>query len=287
MVVLLVLTVGVATLQSVANYSFVTIEESRERQHDLQRRWGRASCEKVLLAKAPAIFENAALPTVVREEIALGDQSFTMLLADEDAKLNLNWLYHQRGKPAVAQTIRRLMPPMFTQAVELQPAIPSSNQKRAGADRSIVNFEVGRTPEAFRSFGEVFNLPRLSQITGDDRILAAVSNELTLWSSGGINVRRASDAVLTEAIEVVVTDGLAKRLVMTLRKSPLTPLDIVLEKEVENVSDRKSLQQVLRRRSTHFSLWTEVTSKTSRSQYLAVLGVDRDGLPRRRSFALN
>src|SRR4051812_9485412 len=85
--------------------------EARQSQEDLQRRWGQISCQRALLPHAEAILLNQeklhqrAFATY-RAQIQLGPQSFEIILADEQAKTNVNALLDLSDKSRTESQLR-------------------------------------------------------------------------------------------------------------------------------------------------------------------------------------
>src|ERR1700733_12403728 len=99
--VLALLTVCALCLAGLARRSMDAGEQAATARTDLQRRWGIISCQRTYLPLARDLLEAEAnalpaqarvwpLPSSVSVEFVLGDLHFSVLLADEDAKANLN-----------------------------------------------------------------------------------------------------------------------------------------------------------------------------------------------------
>ena len=56
-------------------------------------------------------------------------------------------------------------------------------------------------PDAFRSWGEVFDLSRLGTGLGGPEPLAISTTGITCWGNGQLNIRRADDASIVAATQ--------------------------------------------------------------------------------------
>lgn len=280
LLVLVTLTICSVSLASLATRSMQANVDSLERLRGLQSRWGRISCSRALLRSAPAAFEaiekqnlaskrltKTTFPIALSETLLLGGQRFTVVLADENAKLNLNAL-RQHGRPGtITQALRKVMGP--------------------NSIRTLRNLDRDTNSQTLHSWGEVFDLNLLRALQGSDRVLAEMTHDLTLWGSGKLNIRRASPISLEVTCKGAVTDGLARRIVERHDESPTLNVDLLLRQTVLNETDRERLELLLGDGSTTFSIWIESDDGRQRTQHLSVLYVDADGKQTTESFSLN
>jgi len=300
MVLVAIIVVGVAMTAS-ARRSLLASISAIESQQSIQRRWGSYSCQMTLLAAAPRLFEFTdqstrqgrgkakALPAILEDRIILGDQVFDLLVADEDAKANLNAIYDIGGLRAVEKAVSDLAGTFESRTSRLTPvraslstltAKKSGNQKSklsGNADSSNTATDVAEeAPKtnnafpAFRSWGEVFDLVQVSQIAGEDRQVAKMTRNLTLFGTGQLNVFRASDETILAVCQSSVTKGLGNRVLSAIRDTSIPEINLLLERTVENEEDRQKLRVLLGSNSRSFSIWIETTTKNSRQQRFAV-----------------
>jgi hypothetical protein len=196
----LVLTLGIIALASItlaglARHSMRLAANANQSAEELQRRWGLLSVRHVLLERAGEILEMQVpdeqagtppwpKPSWMTADFQLGDQIFSVVVADEDSKLNLNAVY-QRKRDRIRSAIRN---------------VENANSGALPDVRPMPNRDEG-TP--FSSLGQVFDLSR----TSTDQVgamVATLGQELTCWGSGRLNVRRCSDAVLRETASLVL-----------------------------------------------------------------------------------
>ena len=268
----------VTVLSGLANQSLRRGLQAADAERTLQQRWGTRTIERVFLTEASRLFdlrEEAAkelkLKTppspVVRTRIDLGGVAFDVLLGDEDAKVSLNAMYHRVGPESTAKAIGQLAGRPVQQSTRFLPAVRPMRIARENRvlrpnddeeDAEIV-------PDAFRSWGEVFDLAALEKSLGNQAALPAATKELTCWGTGQLNFGRASDEAILAVTSSVVQDGAGRRLLQRYRDNPTATLDILLQTEVTNPRNRDQLKELLSETSTNFSIWIDAQSKTGRS----------------------
>ena len=131
--VLALLTVCALCLAGLARRSLDAGEQVASARTDLQRRWGVVSCTQTYLPLAKDLFEAEVaklpaqarvwpLPASVGIEFDLGDLHFSVLLADEEAKANLNAISrcNPDGQRAVASVVEERTAGVDGLAVNLQ-----------------------------------------------------------------------------------------------------------------------------------------------------------------------
>lgn len=264
----------------------------------LQTRWGSQTASRVMLDSAAVVFERldeqrrigAVVPTgPIRAQFQLGSHTFDVVLADEDAKVNLNSVYHEGGPDAVARAMRTLVGPLVQPLLVIDPQAESMARRRQRTARRTSDGENGQDgdfdpiddaiepPAAFATWADVIDIDRLRMSTGDARVLAELSSRLTLRGSGRLNARRASDAAIRTTLESVLTEGLAGRVVDRIRGSPTAEISLVLRLVVKDARDRRRLERLIGQQSGSFSVWIESTSPRSRSQSYAVRRLTAEG----------
>ncbi len=276
--VLLLLIVAAVVLVQIANRALHENARTLASARDLQSRWGRISCQRVILPSAAELFTalasgqtqakqaNRARYSTLRESLELGGQSFEFILADECAKLNLNAVVLVAGDAKFQSAMRGLLPPQVYLC--MRPA--EAGQPRGQAD----------------SWGEIFDLKMLSDNAGGSRALAEASREITLWGSGRLNVHMASDSVLEWLCKSVVTDGLARRIVQRRNESQLSA-QLLVQQTVLNQDDAERLGMLLSDGSTTYSLWSETFDGNRRFQHVLLSTLDDTGVPTVQGFSLD
>ncbi|MEM7557552.1 MAG: hypothetical protein AAF394_00380 [Planctomycetota bacterium] len=248
----------------------------------LQEKWGQLSCERAALGQAATHFErieknrdlaiDSPFPSQVRQSLALGGMRFDMLVADENAKANLNLVLDVASEREEGKIVRReidailraLVPPSLVTELHLRPVLPS------------------------QYWGQVFDLQAIQRRHGAVRALAEATQGISLTGAGPLNVRRAKKDVIRAVAASVVPEGRADRFVETLGETPNSDVEIVLRRTIKNNAEREMLALLLSDRSANFSVWTEAwASGSPRSLSFREQFVDAEGEVRTGRFLLH
>jgi hypothetical protein len=255
--VLALLTLCALCLAGLARRSLVAGEQAAQSANELQRRWGVLSCMHTILPQANELLEMAAaklpsqaqvwpLPAKVSTEFDLGESHFSVLVADEDAKANLNAIGRNDadGPHAVAAVVEELAAGSDGLAVHVEAAGGDSN----------------RRTEIFRGWGQVFE-PAETGCPGDYAAkLRDTTRAITCWGSGRLNVVRASDESLRLVCRNQISPDLLAKLLARRHDPGLTGLDSLLDELALRTTDRLTLRRLLTDRSSRYSVWIFVRS---------------------------
>ncbi len=293
----------VTALGTLARLSLRRGLEAADAERALQQRWGAITIERTLLRQAPQVFQRqedllaeaapgSPTPTTIRAILRLRDVTFDILLGDEDAKMNLNAIYHFGGPNRTDQSISQMGDPTVGLAKRLLPAVPPMRLERetkrllAGdAEADEDENEKPLLPDAFRSWGEVFDLGALDAGLARDASLPNLTGGMTLWGNGQLNFRRASDEAILAIARLVVQDGAARRIVQRYRESPTATLAVLLQTEVTSEPDRQRLRELMSESSTNFSIWIDASSRGGGSlRSFTVTRRDDEGVTRETKF---
>lgn len=278
---LVLVSLSTILLAGFARHSLRLALAATRARDDLQRRWAFETCRRSVLLQADQIFESRAntikgdlvpwpQPAALATTIRLGDMQVSMVLADEDAKLDVNQVYEDpHARPKLASMIQHLSPPVSALPLQLRPF----------ADRSI-------SPQpSFSSWGQVFDLTLhesglsktaaqkherqgasalpLIFLTGQHEGLGKLmqgTRELTCWGSGRLNVARASDQTLETVVKRVEGDEVAQAILEQRRSTGQI-----------NLNQTSQLRSLLTDRSECYSLWVELTSDFGQSYAFSVV----------------
>ena len=300
MTVIAVSILVITCLSLLARNSLALGLKAADQERMLQKRWGSLSLQRTLLANAERIFEqleeknrlqgNDTTP-VIQSKLLLGEVTFDLLLADEDAKLPLNTLYHCLGLKKTEESINRVAGSNATLATRLTPVVEpmqiSREKQRVTAlddEENPINEDV---PDAFRSWGEVFDLATLGESSGNNTSLQASTTNLTCWGSGQLNFRRASDEAILALAQVVVQDGKARRVLQRYRGSPNASLSTLLLSEISDPRKQRQLQTIFSETSNNFSIWINAHSRSGPPlRTFTVMKRDADGVVKEQRFSL-
>lgn len=247
-----------------ARRSLQLATEANEAQQDLQQRWGTISCRRFLLDNAAERFELLEqeyrkqelpwpAPSQVAGRVTLGTLDFSLMLADEEAKLNLN-------------TLQSRMPARFRQQV-----------MQLASDMVPLSLRPDLSPRAtqtrrwYTSWGQVFPLGHLLT-QGNWALLREAVSQITCWGSGKINIKRASDELL-EAVIVQEIDAKTAREFLEARNEAMTiELDSLLSSLGLRRAQISKLRAWLTAESRCFSLWIAIADGKRTGYHLFIQG---------------
>jgi hypothetical protein len=223
-VTLAVLMLAAASLVSMGRLAMQRSADARAAQNELQRKWGSISARGALLEFVEPILQQQevaqkkSLP-VLRTSLQLGNQRFTFILGDEQAKANLNASLEQLTPAQVENNLRQALSGSGIAAIAIKlrpesyylhqrktPATTQSTPSAAPATQSSTQIRQAND-QPLTGFGQIFDL-------GPDRLalppprynVAAPADLITCWGSGAINIRRASAAALRVATSLTPTE---------------------------------------------------------------------------------
>ena len=211
LLVLLVLAVSGTVLAAAARRSGLEALRAHGAQRDLQLRWGTLSCRTTVLSdtRAEDLLWGQATPEEpivmeARADVTLGGVRFVLIVGDELAKANANYLADIKGPAGLTIALRNMqMEDDATIGVELR---PSSETVIEGDD----------WPIRYHSFDQLLELRSPEQLVGnvDGEGGSSLRRCLTCWGSGKLNVMRAEipamQAVLGDLLndsQLTVVDG--------------------------------------------------------------------------------
>lgn len=209
-----ILALATMLLAIIARQSLRLALDAVSAEEDLQRRWGTISCRRALLDRVEMILRQDEQPrpqdvrrvrfaSSQRHAIQLGELTFELILADEEAKLNVNSAYAIASPLKAEEAITNLLP----RTSDFRP------RRQANGPRGPV--------KRIDAWGEVLELPTVA--TTDSALVVSATSDLTCWGSGRLNVQRASDRCLEEAAQLVVGRRDAAKLVELRREQPDGP----------------------------------------------------------------
>lgn len=293
--VLAAMVLMVTVLASLANLSLRRSLAAADAQVALQQRIGTLSLERNVFGRSMQVFDTiekelptgVPFPSVLRTAVTFGGVTYDVVLADEDAKMNLNTIYHAAGPARCQSALTQMVGPSGTMAIRLLPAVrPSGFLVPAPADESEEETPAPTRLPAFRSWGEVFDLSRLTSNAGNDAVLPILTQRLTCWGAEAVNIRRAADSVIESAAGCVLSAAGAKRLVSRYRESPTMGLALLIQREAKTDKERQQLRTLVSETSSHFSLWIDASAVGRRSHRIfSVWQTTEDGTTLNERFA--
>ncbi len=310
--VLVTLIIVITALTSVATKSLRTSQQAGNAASMLQQRWGMTTCKNMFLPNAGRTFllyEQEQLAktkgspgrtNVLAESVMLGGQRFDMVLSDENAKVNLNTMYHLGGPKSVGDAVKTIGGLPLQRSMSPRPAVPPTNRFQLNASKSGGSDASGEAGgpngsadlaqsalPAFRSWGEIFDLGKMKRESPDGILKFDFTKSLTLWGNGQVNIRRATNEVIGSTLEAVMTKAGAKSLLSELNRTEEVDLQAIVETKLTRPSDRRAVMTLIGMSSFSFSLFVDVDAPQGRSRRLFVSTTDIDGSPTTTEFVFH
>jgi hypothetical protein len=224
-----------------------------QKQTEMQRHWGEISCRQAILNRAEILLRTAELregvaATTLQTTVKLGDQTFLLILSDEQAKLNLNTVFRNGDMLAVRQVV-------FMNSATWQLKLrPDSHANKTNT-----------YPLAFASWGQVYDFSTFANNPNKNYLqLTQLGGRITCWGNGLLNVKRADNETLRTICELVVPLQSATKLLELCQENPTWDLERLLKEVDVPDRERRAFRKILTDRSRCHSLWT-ITSNEHRS----------------------
>ena len=241
MTLFLVLLMG-SLLAGIAWKSATQALDAQSAVEDLQRRWAITSLQSTLIGQSENIlaraeedqFKKTHRKTPVPRlsfDVQLAGFEYRLLFTDELAKLNINSILQNRGISTAIALVSKYAKPS-----------PQLSQTQ-----SISSYE--------QMFDDFSPAPFSSNAI----------NTITCFSLGSVNIRRASDDVLSEALTPHLRLGQIKDLLAARNRDPFCELNVLLDSlDSIDQATKTKLHSVLSDSSNFHSLWI-VASNSQRS----------------------
>jgi len=265
--VLVLLTIAGISLAGLARRSLAMSEQAAAAQSDLQRRWGIRSCLRLYLANAESLLEAEAakssgqsrtwpLPSAASSEFSLGNLRFSVLVADEDAKINVNTLFRRGGDGAaqVASVVEQVAGPNGI-STQIRPSMVDSKP----------------APIPFCTWGQIFELETAGPTAELADRLQEATREITCWGGGRLNLSRASDQAVRLVCQDQVSPDVVAKLLAVRQETGINELDNVLTRLGLRLENRMQLLRLLTDQSRWHSVW--ITARSGRRTW-AILALD-------------
>ena len=261
---LLVIALAAIVMVGVARRSMQLAADANQAHLDLQRKWGTISCQRTLLDHADQWLSLPpdALPTAtgdaghLRTVFSLGNCQFDVLLADENAKVNLNALQQSMTGPEIVLLTTELAQSSEPLRVDLRP--------HSFAAESIVGAEKHGTMARLHSWGQVFPMQQFSDPLDAPRRIAAATVHLTCWGNGKLNVHTANEAALNALCRRFGNSSLTRQL-MNQRQTGIILEEIISKVDLAS-GQVNQLATYLTDQSSTYSMWLNVRA-AKRSWY--------------------
>ncbi len=257
---LLVLALAATALAAVSRASVSRAAQSVRREEELQRRWATLSTRHTLLPQAERLLGQAERSTRRPQQqwtlrLDLAGHTYELVIADEQAKLNVNALLRERGAARAQRDVRDALraagSPLTPRFVGVSAAQPSL----------AARLDSPEAQSPLDSFGQVF--PGVAPE-------ALPSSLITCWGDGSLNFRRASAVALTQYCAPQI-DTLAMQRFLELRDgSPDAPLEVLLNRLQLPQSASEDLEERLTDASACHSIWISARTPQRSWYYFTV-----------------
>lgn len=264
---LLLLPIVATSAVRVSMLSMRAALDAQQAQAGLRRHWGVVSCRAAVGPLAGQVLETAnhsvSLPvTQVAAEFDLAGNSYHIVFADEQSKVNLNAVFDQQGMDATAACVRQMTDPTspLHSRLNLRPASKTvSFNKHLNADE-----DVSEAP--FSSFGQIFHCPEpelllwtLENGAAAQELTDGPVSRMTLWGTGKLNFRRASTQAMQQFCDSILSAGEIDRIAQLRLEQPGMDLHALLN-VLELPRDRRNhVLTILTNHSSCFSMWVEIS----------------------------
>jgi len=235
---LMVIALAAAALAGLARRSTVAALDARGAAERLQRRWAVVSCRETLLNRAEAVLAEAEgigiadgdnrkqssrkKPVArVRVNCKLAGIPYELVFTDEQAKFNPNSILTGRGRAEAEGVVSRL-----SGVRRVRRELEMTVKLRTVPLTVSSNSSVEALPPV-GGYGQMFRNASPELLAGD-RWHAGAADEVTCWSDGRVNVRRASIAAIKAACDKQVDPRLVRWLLSGKAKDPFANLEMML-----------------------------------------------------------
>ena len=239
---LFVLAIVGVLLTQLARYSVNEATESILVRRELERKWTMASCQRYVLGNASRFLRSESEQPLANANstLVLGEQQYDFFVADESAKLDLNF--------ALGNTTELRLQKVVKDFADVR-----SNVKLSPLAKEHQNIR----NDAFESWGQVFKFSLEEQEPSSKVFLA--TQKLTCWSRQ-LNIKSADPKVFEIALKFVVSAADARRILEDIQESGVSRLNAIVEKNVGDQQKKRTLLNYLKTNSISHSVWIRAKS---------------------------
>lgn len=253
--IFMVVIVAVALDGLCRKYLDKTIQVHRQAEN-LQLRWGTLSITKALTPNIESLLQNAEAESnepifQQRHELTLGDCRFDIVIADEQAKFDVNQFYIKKGLRSTSQALRNIIySRSLIPIIELTPTLEHEMQDEKS--------------RPFTSYNRIFpdiEVTELLPILPDE---PATMECITFFSNGRMNFLRAEEEVLSAYCEPELTNKDIQGLVKLRSEIPGISLSKAMSKLDLSAEKIKKAKALLTDKSSVHSILCTATAKNNR-----------------------
>jgi len=315
----LVLLAGVA-LAGMARRSMESALAAEQAARALKRRWAVETMRSTLLPRASGILDRAERGAAAQRErppetpyetgsrqyanfpmkrlklsCTLAGLDYTVIVTDEQAKLNANTLLPNRTRGEAQGELERFLTqgasldrlPRGT-SVRLRPIVGSpvsDSPANEGAENANDAGTGGAALDAkVIGYDQLFDGATPAQLSGHPQG-PGLAARVTCWGDGRVNIRRASPRTIRWVARGAVEPAILERVLTEKRENPYQSLRQMLG-ELRQISeaDRRAARDVLTSRSSAHGLWVIAAGEQRRWSTFAVRAAGDSGGEQRYRF---
>jgi hypothetical protein len=211
LLVLVVLAIGGTLLAIAARHSGQDAIRAGNAQRQVQLRWGRLSCQDLLLPKASLPLQEQDKQANPGEapnleawrSLTLGGLDFCLILGDENAKANPNVL----GMDSPGQDPQTAQVYLQRSLLKLQSGLGQTIPVQLRPLTEPITDDLA-LKVIYPTFDHALAINHPSELVGDLTAEGPVlRRRITCWGSGQLDLRRADMAVIREMLGPYLTDG--------------------------------------------------------------------------------
>ncbi|MDB4614420.1 hypothetical protein OAH18_01895, partial [bacterium] len=215
-------------------------------------------------------------PSTMTAAINLSGQDVRILISDEEAKANVNFLHYEKPN-SLERFVKKATPSRSVAAIQLRPfAVKTKQPPRENDDGDDEDGpQDDDLPQAFGAWSQVF---RLSAINGGVDAVPMLTTKLTCWGPGRLNIARADRETAIQFCGEFGSRTGARNILEAWWEDPRLSLPNLIKSRGNLADDEVAvLQQVLVKKSSTYSVTVGCQSQYSTSRRFAVLFTDEDG----------
>ena len=253
---LLVMTVFVLAIAGLflVSISSLSVERSLEAikaRRDVRLKWASSSCKRLALGTAKQLIEsNDGVQAYAG--LKLAEANIEIWVADESAKLNLNFVASNASDAEIKSTLREWAAGELE--LDLSPLHEDSQDFKN---------------DAFESWGQVFR--QNDAEANYPELVIRETRELTLWGKR-LNLDAASPEVVYATVEALASESVANRFVNSLDEIAEGGLDAVISNSAATQEQRRRLKESLSTSPQCYSVWMRVVQPNRVHWSLTVRG---------------
>jgi hypothetical protein len=214
--------------------------EARLEQSQLQRRWGIVSCRSAILSSCEQILvsreqQEGRAVAEFRTTVQLGDNRFTLIVADEQAKANVNMMIDQFGVQNAEDHILAAMSGSgLLNDVRLRPSVFADDSPAPAGP-----------PQLIDGPGQIFDSVDPQALINSRYGSSPPMQNLTCWGNGTLNILRAGQESMRLSLTPALTQLEIARLIAARDRIMALPITSNLGSRAAPAANRDAVGPLL------------------------------------------